>query len=86
MSGKRVAIGARPVVDPAAHAWVRNGEDGGESSSPKAEVYTARLTVDITGELRGRIKVRAFQRGLTVADMLRELLESEYGGSPEGAP
>ena len=84
MSAKRIAIGAKPVVDPAAHAWVRNGEDGGDSAPPKADIYTARLTVDVTAVLRGRIKVCAFQRGITVADMLREMLEQEYGASQEG--
>ncbi len=56
--------------------WVRTPDP--PTSSPKPEAYTARLTVDVTTELRGRIKVTAFQRGLTVADMLRALLGREY--------
>jgi hypothetical protein len=32
----------------------------------------------VTPALRGRIKVTAFQRGLTVADMLRALLDREF--------
>jgi len=32
--------------------------------------------------MRGRIKVVAFRRGITAADMLRQLLEREY---PEAA-
>ena len=40
--------------------------------------YTARLTVDVTPELRGRIKIAAFGRGVTVADMVRELLTREF--------
>jgi hypothetical protein len=32
----------------------------------------------VTPALRGRIKVIAFGRGITAADMLRELLEREY--------
>ncbi len=43
--------------------------------------FTARLTIDITPALRGRIKVAAFQRGLTVADMLRDLLAREFPDS-----
>ena len=46
----------------------------------KANSYTARLTIDVTPALRSRIKVIAFQQGLTVAEMLRGLLEREYGG------
>lgn len=80
MSSKRVAIGSRPAVDPAAHAWVREGAGADADALPKAERYTARVTVDVSAALRGRIKVLAFQRGSTVAQMLRELLEREYGG------
>lgn len=43
-----------------------------------ATVCSARLTVDITPELRGRIKIAAFKRGVTVAEMLRELLAREF--------
>lgn len=43
-----------------------------------ATVYSARLTVDITPELRGRITIAAFKRGVTVAEMLRELLAREF--------
>ena len=39
---------------------------------------TTRLTIDITPELRGRIEVAAFWRGITVAVMLRELLVHEF--------
>ena len=79
MSSKRISIAGRPAIDPAAHAWVREGAPGDIDALRKAEVYTARLSVDVSAELRGRIKVLAFQRGITVADMLRELLEREYG-------
>ncbi len=39
---------------------------------------TARLTIDVTPEMRGRIKIAAFRRGMTVADMLRDLLAREF--------
>jgi hypothetical protein len=32
----------------------------------------------VTPTLRGRIKIAAFQGGLTVADMLRALLDREF--------
>lgn len=72
---RRPAIGRRPAPDPAT-AWVHR-EDGGATLA-KAAVFTARLTIDVTPALRGRIKVIAFQRGVTAADMLRELLEREF--------
>jgi hypothetical protein len=45
---------------------------------PDAAVFSARLTIDVTSELRGRIKIAAFRRGVTVADMLRDLLAREF--------
>jgi hypothetical protein len=36
------------------------------------------MTIDVTPELRGRIKVAAFQRGITVAKMLRDHLSREF--------
>ena len=46
-----------------------------------AIAYTARLTIDVTPDQRARIKIAAFQRGVTVADMLRELLAREFPDS-----
>ena len=57
--------------------WVR-APCVGRAAPEGVVVYTARLTVDVTPELRGRIKIAAFRRGLTVADMLRALLEREF--------
>jgi hypothetical protein len=57
--------------------WIK----ASETPSPRngaAAIYTARLTIDVTPALRGRIKVAAFSRGVTVADMLRDLLAREF--------
>ena len=59
----------------AADAWVREPN----SRTGSAVEYTARLTIDVTPVLRGRIKITAFERGITVAEMLRTLLEREFG-------
>jgi len=58
--------------------WVSTPEPSVTSAPGKAEIYSARLTVDVTSALRGRIKVAAFTRGLTVADMLRAMLEQAF--------
>ncbi|MBT9508385.1 chromosome partitioning protein ParB [Rhodoferax sp.] len=79
-SQRRAAIGRRPGADPAS-AWVQQVD--AVMAAAKASVYTARLTIDVTPVMRGRIKVVAFQRGITAVEMLRELLEREF---PEGAP
>ncbi|KQW64994.1 hypothetical protein [Variovorax sp. Root411] len=76
---RRAPIGRRPGADPAS-TWVRRVDT--PELPAKASIYTARLTIDVTPALRGRIKVVAFRRSLTAADMLRELLEREY---PEDA-
>ena len=70
MTERKRAFAARPS-DP--EAWVRARDAGA-----KAGRYTARLTVDVTPELRGRIKIAAFRRGVTVADLLRDLLERTF--------
>jgi hypothetical protein len=75
MSGRiaKRAFAARPGD---ADTWVRMPEAPSPRESA-ANLFTARLTIDVTPEQRGRIKVTAFQRGQTVADMLRELLARE---------
>jgi len=74
-NGKRVVIGLRPPANPQADAWVRQG-DG--ANIDKTDLYTARLTIDVTPALRARIKVAAFTQGVTVAERLRALLEYEF--------
>ncbi|MCZ4288445.1 ribbon-helix-helix protein [Hoeflea alexandrii] len=54
--------------------WVKSAN----RSETKRQDFTARLTIDVTPELRGRIKIAAFERGVTVADMFRDLLTREF--------
>ena len=61
----------------AANSSSRNGDVAG---------FTARLTIDVTPELRGRIKIAAFGRGVTVAEMLRELLSRDFPPTPGDPP
>src|SRR3546814_6126880 len=67
VNGRRIGLGPRPARDPRATAWVRGSEATG-----KGDLHAARLTVDVTPDLRGRIKVIAFQRGITVAERSEE--------------
>lgn len=63
--------------------WIRaNDTSPGRAST--GDDFTARLTIDVTPEQRGRIKIAAFQRGVTVADMLRELLAREFPAADGG--
>jgi Ni/Co efflux regulator RcnB len=70
----RRPFAARPVD---AETWVRTRE-ALSSRNSEARLFIARLTIDVTPEQRARIKVTAFRRGQTVADMLRELLAREF--------
>ncbi|SCM70128.1 conserved hypothetical protein [uncultured Pleomorphomonas sp.] len=72
---------ARPA-DP--ESWVKAAEAPPGRPSESAG-FTARLTIDVTPALRGRIKIAAFQRGVTVADMLRDLLTRQFPEEPGDA-
>ena len=50
-----------------ADQWIKAAESA--PRAPDAAAFTARLTIDVTPELRGRIKIVAFGRGVTVAVM-----------------
>jgi hypothetical protein len=72
-SSKRALI-ARPA-DPERRIKTPEPRSSGNGD---VAAFTARLTIDITPELRGRIKVVAVQRGLTVADLQHDLLAREF--------
>jgi hypothetical protein len=76
------AFTARPA-DP--ESWVK-APDPRPARCGAAANFTARLTIDVTPDLRGQIKIAAFQRGVTVADMLRELLAREFPPAERGTP
>jgi hypothetical protein len=64
-----------------AESWIKAPAANGRRSEDTA-AFSARLTIDVTPALRGRIKVAAFRRGITVADMLRDLLSREFPADP----
>lgn len=68
------AFATRPASP---EAWVRS-PDARVGAADPTDSFSARLTIDVTPQMRGRIKIAAFRRGQTVADMLRGLLEREF--------
>lgn len=60
-----------------AESWIK-APDAALSRGTEGPAFTARLTIDVTPDMRGRIKVAAFMRGVTVANMLRELFNREF--------
>ena len=79
MTGKTPLFGGRPS-DP--EAWVRRKE----TPALPGEAFTARLTIDVTPALRGRIRMAAFRQGVTMADMLRDLLDRAFPVDAGGPP
>ncbi|BAI96842.1 hypothetical protein Sj15T_13000 [Sphingobium sp. TA15] len=75
----RKSFAARPA-DP--ERWIKAANS--PSREGDAAGFTARLTIDVTPDQRARIKIAAFRRGQTVADMLRDLLAREFPPSTEG--
>lgn len=69
----RRGFAARPA-DP--EHWIKAADTPPRDSDSRG--FTARLTIDVTPDLRGRIKIAAFRQGVTVADMLRDLLAREF--------
>lgn len=74
MSGKPFAV--RPAKPASAQAWVR------EAGAGQASPFTARLTIDVTPAVRARMKIAAFGRDQTVADMVRALFDREFPETP----
>jgi hypothetical protein len=52
----------------------------------KSGAFAARLTIDVASEPRARVKVAAFQRGVTATDMLRDLLVKAFPAVDGGTP
>jgi len=50
----------------------------------KRNAFAARLTIDVTPDQRARIKITAFERGVTVAYMLRLLLLKTFPRTTRG--
>ncbi len=63
MRSKRIGIGARPLADPQAEAWIRQGAVINNGS---VERYSTRLTLDVTQALRTHLKLTAFAPGVTM--------------------
>ena len=83
MTGRRIAIGAKPMME--AEHWVRQREDSTHGHSVRVNPHTARLTVDVTPALRGRIKMTAFRTEVTVAELVRGILEERFPDAEKNA-
>ena len=73
MTGSRKPAFIQRPSDP--EAWVRAPD---RAAFGPTEAFAARLTIDVTPAMRGRLKSIAFRNGQTGADMLRALLDREF--------
>ena len=80
---RRSLIGDKPrtIRDP--ERWLRTGGDAVPTDAAARGLHPVRLTIEVTQELRGQIKIAAFKRGCTVAKLLRQVLHREFGNAPE---
>jgi hypothetical protein len=84
---KKVSFGAKPPTKPVVDNWVDKREvPTVESAAPEPKVVPQessepkmkRLTLDIPESLHRQIKGKAVLEGVTMVEMLRELLETTY--------
>ncbi len=76
MTGRNSIAGfaARPG---AADRWIKAAEP---VALPPSDAFTARLTIDVTPDTRRRLKRAALDRGTTLADLVRALIDRELAG------
>lgn len=82
MSAKKVNFGKKPKpVDMEQWVSVRLGDHEALTPNPQLEQpeKMKRLTLDIPESLHKAIKRHAVDTGVTMADLLRDLLEQHYG-------
>jgi predicted DNA binding CopG/RHH family protein len=83
MPAKKVSIGKKPGSQEkptGLEQWVVNRERLEEAKQPKQDQpeKMKRLTLDIPEELHRAIKRRAVDEGVTMAELLRALLEQHF--------
>ncbi len=84
MPAKKVSIGKKPGTSDTPvgiEEWVANREglQEAEQSTGNHSEKMKRLTLDIPEELHRAIKRKAVDEGVTMAELLRSLLEQHYG-------
>lgn len=76
----RAMMGRRPANEVSVETWIRASKsDRHRHGAAGPNRYAVRLSVDVSRELRSRIKIAAFTQGSTVAMLLRQLLQREFG-------
>ena len=71
---KKIKMSARAKPSPELDNWV---EARLSPELPKPSVKPKRLTIDIHPDLHKRLKISCVQRGIQIADLLRQLIETD---------
>ncbi|MBD2440976.1 hypothetical protein [Nostoc sp. FACHB-110] len=81
MSPKKVNFGKKPETQEPVdlEKWVSERDSVGEQPQQEQTEKMKRLTLDIPESLHKAIKRQAVDTGVTMADLLRDLLEQHYG-------
>ncbi len=87
MARKKTPIKPKPkkaaplkAVDEWVDGEVPKEAKGGSGQGQESETQKMRrLTIDVSEDLHRRIKVGCASRGMKMADVIRELLEGEFG-------
>ncbi len=81
MAQKKVEFNSKPVKsDPSIEDWVttRNIDTEQEKVEEIPSEKMKRLTIDVTPRLHRAIKMRSVEQGVTMADLVRDLLENSF--------
>jgi len=83
MPGKKVPISKKPTtteIPKSLDDWVSGPESLEEEKTPETQTEKMkRLTLDIPQSLHRAVKRKAIDEGQTMAELLRALLEQNYG-------
>jgi predicted DNA binding CopG/RHH family protein len=83
MAGKKINFGSKPSQEKTVDVekWVADRAaliEASPKNEPKLEKMK-RLTIDLPESLHKSIKLKATTEGVTMAELLRQLLEEHYG-------
>ena len=71
-------VNFKPVKPTSSDEWVRNAKPIDREEAPRPSEPTKRFTIDVPIELHRRIKIACADRGLKMADVLRDIFEREF--------
>ena len=71
---KKITMPTRAKPNPEIDTWVETRE---LPEPPKPTYKPKRLTIDVHPDLHKRLKISCVQRGIQIADLLRQLIETD---------